>query len=56
MLTCHDMAQEINAKLVNANINSVMNGGLHEFILEYLEASNSLSRQIEKIIGSMIET
>ena len=46
--SCHDMAQEINAKLVNANINSVMNGGLHEFILGYLEASNSLSRQIEK--------
>ncbi|WP_116083098.1 alpha-E domain-containing protein [Tropicimonas sp. IMCC34011] len=46
-LTCHDYADGLVGRLGSTAIQSILDAGLHEFIVDFLETNAALGRQIE---------
>ena len=46
-LVSHDMADALRARLVNPDINSIFEEGLHEFVSAMIDSTASLAQQIE---------
>ncbi|MGR3565871.1 MAG: alpha-E domain-containing protein [Heliomarina sp.] len=44
---CHEMAEKIQSRLKNRDIESIFDEGLHEFITAFIRDINSLGQQIE---------
>lgn len=44
---CHDLASNVNGRLRNDHITSIMDYGLHEYIERFLRDTNALGAQIE---------
>ena len=44
---CHDMADDLRARLKDRDINSIFEFGLHQFIGDFIRDNNALGRQIE---------
>ena len=47
-LPCHDLSEEVLAKLRGHTIDTIFDQGLHQFLEEFLSANNRLGRQIEQ--------
>ena len=45
--TCHDMADDLRARLKGRDINAIFEFGLHQFLLDFIRDKNALGTQIE---------
>ncbi|MEC9368474.1 MAG: alpha-E domain-containing protein [Pseudomonadota bacterium] len=45
---CHDVADEIAAKVHGGSIDQIFQSGLHEFVLDFIRSNNRLANEISK--------